>query len=151
MPSVEIKGLKDFRRELRKLDDRSLRNGLTPIYRKIAKLVRGRAEGAAPGDVKSAIGHKANQRGAFITIGSSPPRARGVFFGAKARFGWYAAGRFRSSSARQFEPWVGNQWDPGESGGSPYFIGPAINHSVDEIIETMGEGIEDLARKAFPT
>jgi len=147
---IEIKGLADFRRELRRLDDRQLRNGLTPIYRDIAKLVKERAKGAAPGDVKSAIGHRANRRGAFITVGGRPPRALGVFFGAKARFGWYSAGRYQRSQGRQFEPWVGNQWDPGEGGAEPYFIGPAINASVDEVLEKMADGIEDLARRAFP-
>lgn len=147
---VTIKGLKDFRRELRKLDDKGLRNGLTDIYRKVAKFVRERAEGAAPGDVRKAIGHKANRRGAFVTVRPKPDYALGVFLGAKGRFGWYSAGRYRDSTARQFEPWVGNQWDPGETGGAPYFIGPAINRSVDEIVEMMGDGIEDLARRAFP-
>jgi hypothetical protein len=70
--------------------------------------------------------------------------------GARGRFGWYSNPRYSSSPARQFEPWVGNQWDPGEAGGAPYFIGPAINQSVDEIIEIYGDGIEDLARRAFP-
>jgi hypothetical protein len=147
---VEIKGLADFRRELRKLDDRELRNGLTPIYREIAKMVKDRAKAAAPAGVRSSIGHRANRNGAFITTKGSPPRALGVFWGAKARFGWYAAGRYTSSTGRQFEPWVGNQWSPGETGGEPYFIGPAINRSVDEVIETMADGIEDLARRAFP-
>lgn len=147
---VEVKGLKDFRRELRKLDSRELRNGLTAIYRDIAKLVRSRAEGAAPGDVKRAIGHKANRRGAFITVRPVPEYALGVFLGAKGRFGWYSAHRYQQSSARQFEPWVGNQWDPGEPGGEPYFIGPAINRAVDDVVEKLADGIEDLARKAFP-
>ncbi len=149
-PKVEIKGLADFRRELRKLDDRSLRNGITPVYREIAKLVKGRAQSAAPGDVKRAIGHRANRRGAFITIRPNPPRALGVFLGAKGRFGWYAAGRYARSSARQFEPWIGNQWEPGAGGTAPYFIGPAIDHSVDDVLEKMADGIEDLARRAFP-
>ncbi len=147
---VEIRGLKDFRRELRKLDSRELRNGVTAVYREIARFVRGRVEGAAPGDVKRAIGHKANRRGAFITVRPRPDYALGVFLGAKGRFGWYSAARYRASTARQFEPWVGNQWQPGETGSEPYYIGPAINRSVDEVVEMLADGIEDLARKAFP-
>ena len=149
-PRVEVKGLRDFRRELRGLDDKALRNGLTPIHRAIAKLVRGRVESAAPASVRRAIGHRANAKGAFITTRDRPAQALGVFWGAKARFGWYAAGRYQQSSGRQFKPWVGNQWDPGERSGSPYFIGEAINDSVDEIVETMAKGIEDLAARAFP-
>lgn len=150
-PRVEIEGLKAFRRELRKLDDKTLRNGMTPVFREVAKLVRGRAEGAAPGDVKRSLGHRANVRGAFITTRSVPPRALGVFWGAKARFGWYSKARYSGSRGRQFEPWVGNQWDPGERGGQPYFIGDAINDSIDEVVEIVAKGIEDLADKAFPT
>jgi hypothetical protein len=149
-PKVEVEGLRDFRRELRRLDDRDLRNGLTKIYRDVAKLVRNKAEAASPQDVIRALGHKANRRGAFITIAPRPPRALGVFFGAKRRFGWYAAGRYRNSEARQFEPWVGNQWDPGENNAEPYFIGDAINRSVDEVVDLFADGIEDLARRAFP-
>ena len=149
--AVEVKGLKEFRRALRKLDDKSLRNGVTPIYREVAKLVRTRAEGAAPGGVRRAIGHKANARGAFITIRPVPGYALGVFLGAKARFGWYSAARYSGSNGRQFEPWVGNQWDPGENGSMPYFIGPAINSSVDEAVEIIADGIEKLAGEAFPS
>jgi len=148
---VNAAGLKDFQRELRRLDDSDLKNGLTKIYRAVAKFVRGRAERAAPSDVKKAIGHKANRRGAFITLRAKPPYALGVFMGAKARFGWYSKARYRSSEGRQFQPWVGNQWDPGEFGGTPYHIGPAINSSVDEVVDMVGDGIEDLAHRAFPS
>jgi hypothetical protein len=153
-PRVEVRGLRDFRRELRRLDDgRELRRGLTAIHRDIAKLVRRRTEAAAPPDVKQSLGHRATQAAAFLTMSPRPPRALGVFWGAKRRFGWYAASRYAQSSARQFEPWVGNQWDPGETGsfGSrPYYIGAAIDRSVDEIIDMLGDGLEDLARRAFP-
>jgi hypothetical protein len=149
--AVEVDGLKDFRRELRRLDDKQLRNGMTAIHRDIATMVRGRAVSAAPADVKRSIGHRANQKGAFITTRPRPPRALGVFWGMRRRSGWYSASRYRRSRGRQFEPWVGNQWDPGERGGQPYFIGDAINDSVDEVIEKMAEGMEDLARRAFPT
>ena len=54
------------------------------------------------------------------------------------------------STGRQFEPWVGNQWEPGETGGSPYYIGDAINDSVDDAAELMIDRINKLAAKAFP-
>lgn len=149
--TIEIEGLKPFRRALRQLDDKQLRNGLTKVYRDLAKMLRSRVEAAAPGGVKRAIGHKANQRGAFVTIRPVPEYALGVFLGAKARFGWYSAGRYSGSQGRQFEPWVGNQWDPGEAGSMPYFIGPAFNASVDEALELLADGFTELAEQAFPS
>lgn len=149
-PKVTIEGLTEFRRELRKLDDRDLRRGMTKIHRDIAILVKARAQAAAPGDVKRSIGRRATQAGAFLVLKPNPPRAFGVFFGAKRRFGWYRAGRYEHSAGKQFDAWVGNQWDPGETGAEPYYIGPAINRSIDEVINIAADGIEDLARRAFP-
>jgi hypothetical protein len=147
---VEVHGLKEFRREIKKVD-RALGRELRQVHLKVADLVAGRARGAAPGGVKGAIGSKATQKAAFVQIRNRPARALAVFMGMKRRSGWYAAGRYRSSQGRQFEPWVGNQWDPGEFGGDPYYIGPAINRSVDDVLDLYGDELEKLARRAYPS
>lgn len=142
---VEATGLKTLARELRTFDDKALRNGLTPVYRDGAKLIRERAERAARSDVRRAIGHRANTRGAFLTLQPKPRYALAVFLGAKGRFGWYGARRYQASSARQFRPWIGQAWELADI----YDIGGAIEGSIDEFIDLLGDHIEDLARRAF--
>lgn len=146
---VTVVGLDDFRRELRRLD-RALGREMRKIHLKVSKLVAGRAQGAAPGALASAIKDSATQKAAFVATVAKPPYALAWIWGAKRRSGWYAAGRYRGSAGRQFPKWVGNQWDPGEGGGMPYYIGPAINATVDDVIELYGDEIEDLASRAFP-
>lgn len=156
MAAVEIKGLQDFRRDLRALD-RKLPNEVRKLHRKVSDHVADKARrGAAAGDAQSrkavgAIKARATQRAAYIETVPKPAFALGVFWGMKRRTGWYANPRYEGSNARQFQPWVGNQWDPGDAGGKPYFIGEAINQSIDEVQDIYLEGIDDLAKHAFPT
>lgn len=147
--AVKVRGLDEFRREIKKVD-KEFGKELRQVHLAIAKMVAGRAQAAAPARVTKAIRPRATQKSAFVQTRTVPPYALGVFWGMRRRSGWYAAHRYRGSSGRQFEPWVGNQWDPGETGGQPYFIGPAINDSVDEVIDMYGDAIEKLAGKAFP-
>ncbi len=148
--TVHVEGLREFRRAIKEVD-RELGRELRQVHLKIAELVHGRAQAATRGaHAKKALKPKATQSAAMVAIKSNRGDELAVFFGAKRRSGWYAARRYRSSSGRQFKPWVGNQWDPGESAGKPYFIGDAINASIDEVIELYADGIEDISRKAFP-
>jgi len=146
---VRVEGLDEFRRELKKID-KALGKELRLVHLKVADLVSGRAQGAAPGGVRGAVRPRATQKSAFVSIYPNPPYALGMFMGMKRRSGWYAKGRYRSSSGRQFEPWIGNSWDPGDGGG-PYYIGPVISASVDDVIDLYGDEIELLAAKAFPS
>ena len=146
---VTVVGLNDFRRELRRLD-RALGVEMRKIHLKVSKLVAGRARRAAPPALQTAIRDSATQKAAFVGTVPKPGYALAWIWGARRRTGWYAKGRYHDSPARQFPAWVGNQWDPGELGGSPYYIGPAINQSIDEVVELYGDEIEDLSRRAFP-
>lgn len=146
---VEVRGLRDFTRELRRLEG-GLQKQMRQIHQKAADLVAPRARAASPSRVAGAISGRATQKAARLQVVDRPPYALGVFMGALRRFGWYRAARYAQSTGRQFEPWVGNQWDPGAAGGAPYHIGPAINASIDDVIELMGDEIEQLAGRAFP-
>ena len=68
--------------------------------------------------------------------------------GQTRRSGWYSRLRYRGSAGRQFRKWVGNQWDPGETGAVPYEVGPAINASLDEVVDMYGDALERLFRRA---
>ncbi len=119
---------------------------------------RARASMAAGGRQASkatrAVKSRATSKSAYLDTVPKPPFALATIWGQKRRSGWYAAQRYGASTGRQFEPWVGNQWDPGETGSwgsSPYHIGPAIDASIDEVLDIYMDGIDDLTRRAFPS
>lgn len=147
---AEITGLKAFRKELRDVD-KALGKDLRQAMLKASKLVEARARGASPVGHAASIRGGATQRAALLRIG---PGRKGTslatFLGQTQRSGWYGWRRYRRSTGRQFDKWVGNQWDPGDAGGKPYFIGDAINDSVDDVIDVLGDEIEQLAARAFP-
>lgn len=145
---VEIVGLREFERDLARYAKQV--DNLLPAYRKVAEMLRDRAKAAAPGSVQSAIQKRATPTSAAIQIIHRPARALGVFMGANRRFGWYSSPQFQKSSGRQFEKWVGNQWVPGSQSGKPYYIGDAVNESVDEAMDLLLDEVIHLARYAYP-
>lgn len=149
-PGIVIVGLPEFRRELNRMA-KNLSGEMSNIHKEVARYVAGEAKSAAPRGTKSAIKGRGNRSGAFIDVHTKPVRALGTFMGAERRFGWYAHPRYAASTGRQFEPWVGDSWSPGDSSGKPYFIGDAINDALDPAFELIGDKIEDLARRAFPS
>ncbi len=120
----------------------------------------------------------ATQMAAKIVIGNARmPFAMAAFMGSRVRAGWfanpkYASGRessspninvrrvaslggARSETFGQFPPWVGNQWDPGESWdghatGEPYVLGDALRASKDDFIREYVAAIDVLMDQAFP-
>lgn len=149
MAAVKIEGLRRFTRELNKVD-RELGREMRQVHLRVAGLVADRSRAAASSRASRGIKPKATQRAARLQVVSKPEYALAFYLGTRRRSGWYARKRYDRSKGRQFRPWVGNQWEPGETGGKPYFIGDAINRSLDEVIEIYDEGITELARKAFP-
>lgn len=116
--------------------------------------MRAKAAMAAGGSQASraagAVKARSTNSSAFIDTVGKPPFALGVIWGQRKRSGWFANPRYSGSAGRQFDDWVGNQWDPGEHGGEPYFIGTAIDSSLDEVDDIYLEGVDDLVRRAFP-
>lgn len=146
---IEVLGAKDFERDLVKFITGL--NDLSELYDDIATLLRDAARSAAPGRTKGAIRKQKTPQGAYVNIVRNPPYAIGKFMGANRRFGWYEHPRYQQSAARQFEPWVGPAWLPGSTLDMPYFIGPAMNAVVPEILDRVGDWVEDQAGKdAFP-
>lgn len=148
---VRAHGLDDFRRELTRLD-RSWGKELRLLHLDIAKFVQTRAVAAARRQhTKRAIKARATRRAARLDVIPKRGDELADILGQKRRSGWYGMFlRYRSSEGRQFRPWVGNQWDPGETAGVPYEIGDAVNDSVDEVIDMYGDMLDRLARRAFP-
>lgn len=147
--AVFVRGLDEFRRDLKRFD-KALGKELRQAHLRVAKFVAGRAQSAAPGRAKEAIAPKATQKAAQIRLTAGRRGdALAVFLGMRRRSGWYAAGRYKDSDGSQFEPWIGNSWDIGQGTG-PYYVGPAINNSIDAVIELYFDEIEKLAKAAFP-
>lgn len=147
--SVKVEGLKEFLSEIKKLDDKGIQNELKDVNYKVAELVTATAKSKASGlgrmEARAAESLKPSRRAnaAVVTGGGSVPFFGGAEFGA----GRNVIRQTRRGPVRgwnQFNPWKGS----GESAG--YFLNPAIRDDESKIVELFAEGIEKIARRAFP-
>jgi hypothetical protein len=148
--SIHVEGLSEFRRELRRLDDRTLTSELKDANFAVAQRVVGWAHYRAAGQGRMAV-----KAAATLRASKSQARAAVSFGGAKAPF---AAGsefgairniprRSRRGEVRgwnQFKEWRGNGRDAG------YWLFPAIRANETQIVEEYGDAIEKITAKAFP-
>lgn len=144
---IKVTGLDDLRRDLRKVDDDE---AMRKANKRVADLLEARTKAASPSHVARAISGSSGRLAAELVVGPSPPHALVGVMGAKRRTGWYAMRMYRESTGRQFPPWVGIAWDPGERAGAPYHLGPVINASVDDIADIYADEFEQAASRAFP-
>ena len=133
---VQVEGLREFQRELRKLGD-DLPRELAAANKQVAELVvdkaQRRAATVSPGARKSAESLSAArmQRIAAIRLGGNRhPYAAGYEFG--------------SIRHPQFPPWRGSDANAG------YFLYPTIRRENDAIVEVYADLIDAIARAAFP-
>lgn len=141
--AVHVRGLREFQAELRTADPklaRTMRVANKDIAEKVASRAQAKARSGTPVQAKAAeaIVGAASQRDAKIAInkGTRFKFADGAFYGAKAY--------------PQFDPWVGNTWDPGGPGG-PDAINPAIAEMVPDIEDFYLNAFEDAVAAAFPS
>jgi len=147
--TVAVKGLDEFRKELRKLDEPELVQALKDVNYAVASLVVDRAKGNASTRMQqraaATLTPSRQAARAQVNLGGSKfPGAAGAEFGAgqnQPRVG--PSGR-NYTGHNQFEAWRGSGSDAG------YFLYPAIRDSTDEIVEMYGDAIEDITRRAFP-
>ncbi len=147
--TISVKGLDEFRRELKKLDDAGLTDQLKDVNRKVADLVVDRAQGKAS---------TRQERKAAASLRASRQAARAQVVGGNARVPWFTGAEFgagqnaprigpsgrRFLGFNQFGSWTGN----GRSAGN--FLYPAIREATDEIVDMYGDAIEKIAARAFP-
>lgn len=151
---VKVEGLDEFRRELRRLgpeyadDMKDLNHKVGQLIvdrtKAKARMYRGNSQGS--GRNLAVLARRAfdnakasrKQRESSVRIGGARrPYAVGLEFGAK--------------KYRQFPPWRGNQWpSTWVPEGVGYVIHPVIRESRQEILDIYGDGLEHVARKAFP-
>lgn len=157
MTAAEVRGLSEFRKELKGLEG-GLDKELTKAHKKIASEEAGRiqtkarSEGRAYAKAAKAVKGTGRAESASIAInpGKTSAHANPMFWGAKKRTGWYAQQKYAESSGRQFPEWVGNNWDAGSKTEGPYVINKTIAEDLDLIVDNYSEMLDDLFGRAFP-
>ena len=151
---ITIEGLKEFSREAKAVD-KAFGKELRQAHLKIAKLVESRTHSKMKGGGRQAskatkgVKAKATQKmAAIITTPGPDGFTLAVIWGQKRRSGWFGYRRYLGSGAHQAQPWVGNQYEPGEAAGKPYYLGDAANESIDEAIDIFADAVTVIARKA---
>lgn len=144
--TVRVIGMRDLRRELKKLPDGSSKM-LNDTNQAAAQFIVDKAEGKADelGGVHAHVfrmnsvraGRAA--RGATINLGGTAAK-HGPAFGAE----------FGSKAYGQFPAWRGNQWAPDEDNGVGYMIHPAFRENREEFLELYSEAVMNMAARAFP-
>lgn len=152
-PGFEVRGLKDFRREL-KAASADLPKALRSAQKEIADEVADRAQSQASGmggiQAKAAGSIRGYATPVQASIGfPSGGVAGAAFWGTLRRTGWYAAARYAGGPPNT-PRWVGASWEPGVAGQGPYAINDALAAFLPELDERYLTMIEDLASKAFP-
>jgi hypothetical protein len=150
---VEIRGLPEFRRELKVLDGnwpKELRKVHKTIAEEAARRSRGVAArmGGVQAKAATTIKGQSTQKAARI---STSGIGHVAYWGAKKHTGWYAGGQYRISTGQQHPDWVGNGWDVATMSGGPYAINPALAMYLPTMLDEYGDMIDDLARRAFPS
>ena len=155
-PAVQVRGLDEFRRDLRKMDNgRRWTREFAAENRGIAREVapkaqeRARSLGGQPGHFAGAIRGYGSATGASIGIASAGKGQRN--WGANAA-NWGVkdniTGWNRSTTRNLKVPWVGNTWDVAPGQG-PRAIVDTILAESPRIVARYGEAVERVAADAF--
>lgn len=170
MAGVEVKGLKQFRRDLKAADAKYPKE-LRALHKRIADRVsvdarkKAQSLGGVHAKAAAAIKPRATQTEARLSVVPQKRTAMAnvAFFGARARTGWYSHYRYASSArtslARrvtgrvrgvQHPGWVGNSWEIAKRGEGPYALNDAIRTNVKWAQSELLDGMDKLAARAFP-
>jgi hypothetical protein len=150
---IDASEVKKLRKELKRLrpDEPEWEKRFGQINKRAGDIVvedaRRRAAGMGAQRAKAARAIKSSTAKTGIRVriagGAGVPFALGAFWGAKKRTGWYARARYRRSTGRQFDRWVGNTWEVGGPGG-PYALNPAIRAQLPKVLDTWGDEVVAL-------
>lgn len=147
-PAIEVKGLKEWKREIRKLTgSKEFENALKDEHQAVARKVVEASHRRAAATGRKEIMKAAETLSAGRTLKGAVVRAGG------ARVPWAGAAFFGTYHNRTRERRTGkylgyNQFLEPTPGG--YVIYPAIEDMRSEITRTYLEGIERVMHRAFP-
>lgn len=152
--TVNVKGLDQFRRELRKIQNQGGADGIALLKEanwRVATMVANKAKGRASG-----LGRMQARAGSTLRAGRQ--QARAVIIGGSAAVPFFYGAEFGSYSGfprnrggrsflgfNQFEPWK----RPG-GGNTGYFLFPTMKAETRNIIEMYGDELDKIAKQAFP-
>lgn len=147
--TVRVKGLDEFRRELRKVD-KNFGKAFGIANKAVGEKVVSAGKPAvknlsSPGGSVAGAGLKssAKQTKAVIRLLGSNPTLHASVFGTKSHM---VFGR-RISGSGPWQPWIGNSWQPEEL----YGLGPAITSVMDGFaLDEYMEAVLDAVQPAFP-
>lgn len=142
---VELKGLREFRRDLKAVGAEWPRE-LRKVNRQVADDAAEWARGGA--HQSGGVARKA----AYSIVGASTQRSAKVRWGGRGYE--FADGAFMGAKRwPQFKPWIGVDWKPLEGGEGPgrgpYGINPALSDRREDIEDAYLDALDDLAGRAF--
>lgn len=142
---VKVEGLAGFRKELRKLEsDTNWNKELTRGMRAIAQKAAGWSQ-----DVARSMGGQQAHFADAIFGRATATQARVEIAGART-----PKGKTRANPAfwgrNSQENWIGASWDVGVLGEGPYAINTALFLHGGDLIEELGDVVDDVIRQAFP-
>lgn len=152
--TVNVKGLDELRRELRKLERDGGTDGIALLKEanyKVAMMVTSKAQARASG-----VGRQQARAAASLRPGRQ--QARAVVTGGSASVPFFFGAEFGSYSNVQRErkgrSFLGfNQFLPYKQPGSGkvgYFLYPTLSAESDNIIEMYGVELDKIMKQAFP-
>lgn len=152
--SVAVAGLDEFRRDLRKMVGKLATDKLKEVNHRVAEMVVDRlGETARQVDVRNMAGNRVSSD-AFMRVVKSARASRkqtasSFRIGGKRypdALGW----EFGSFQYGQFPPWSGNQFIVWKPSGVGYVAYETVRQMREEIVEAYGDGIDEVAKEAFP-
>ena len=155
-PAVQVVGLTELRRELRKLEEpRGWTRELSSVHRTLALDLEPKAQAAAA----SLGGQQRHFARSIKGYGSATGARLGIASAGKGQKNWGAnaatwgvvdniTGWNRSSTPNLKVRWVGNTWDVAQGQG-PEPIVDTIVRETPHIVNSYGGMVDDLTRRAF--
>ena len=127
--SIKVEGLKEFQRELKKVDQSAMKDA----NYKIAQFVTDKAQGRAGG-----VGRQAAKAAGTLRASRSGIAARVV---GGAGIDWFNGAEFGSVKYHQFKAHRGTEG---------YFLFPTIRDDAEAIADVAMDEFMKVAEKAFP-
>lgn len=155
--AVTVHGLTELRRELRKLEEpKGWTRELAAVNRSVAKhlepLAQGRARAAGGQSRRFAGAIRGYGSAASARLALASSKRGGRYWGADAAY-WgvkdNVSGWNRSSTPNLKTEWVGASWDVA-AGQGPAPLVDTVVAEADWIVNTTGDGVDRLTRRAFP-
>lgn len=140
--SLQVRGLREFRRELRLVREQGGPDGqaaLKAVNWKVAEYVRTKAIARA-----ASLPNGRQQLRAARSMKSGRAQNRATLTGGNAQLVWFGGAEFGAKYWPQFKAWK----EPG-SGNTGYFLFPTMRAETPKIIDMYGDEFERIAAIAF--